>query len=709
MKGEDMKFASTFASLWRGCGIQSAEPDGRETRFQCGYRRRWGPVLPVLLSLALCAGIPAGAAAAQKEKLRVAKPFPQMVLGKRVRGEEAVQALKDRLPEVAAWYGMTPTEFARLLRHDRHAWLNRDGRLLFVDDFPTPPQQADGVTGGSTVAAAALAPLDQTFFLHSRPGAKRVIHLDFDGALVINTAWNNTNGLSTIDAKPYDLDGSPATFSSVELERIQYIWQRVAEDYAPFDVDVTTEEPLPDAITRSGSGDLEFGTRVVIARDWTRLTASPCNCGGFAYVGAFDDASDTYKPAWVFFDNLGNGNEKYVAEAISHEAGHNLGLGHDGNSSTAYYGGHGAGATGWAPIMGVGYYRELTQWSMGEYPNANQTQDDLQRIQIYGAPLRLDDHIDANATPLDAVENSGVKNLSGSGVIGSRNDVDVFSFYSGAGTLSLDVVPGLRGPNLDISAVLYDAQGNLLALSNPVDALSASITKSGVPPGTYYLAIDGVGKGDLVSGYSDYASLGQYFITGSVPSAYGVPPIAVASATPATGTAPLIVSFDGSGSYDPDGGLISYDWDFGDGSAHSSAVNPSHSYAAGNHTAVLTVTDAAGSTGQVQVNVTVQAGSAPVVHIDNIAMSLTSTNARARVTVTDAAGQAVAGATVSGRWSGVVSKNVSGVTNSTGNKTFSSPSSTKPGMYTFTVTGVSVAGYTYDASQNKETSDSVTR
>lgn len=704
-----MKFASAFARLWPGCGIQSTEQNGRMTRLRRGYRRSRGPLLPGLLSLALCLGLPAGAAAAPPEKMRATKPFPHIVLGKRVRGEEAVQVLKDRLPEVAAWYGMAPMEFAKLLRHDRHAWLNRDGRLLFVDDFPAPPQQADVATGGSAVAAAAPAPLDQTFLLHSRPGAKRVIYLDFDGALVVNSAWNNTNGLSTIDAKAYDLDGSPTTFSSAELERIQYIWQRVAEDYAPFDVDVTTEEPPPEAIARSGSSDLAFGTRVVIARDWTKLTASPCNCGGFAYVGAFDDTTDAYKPAWVFFDNLGNGNEKYVAEAISHEAGHNLGLSHDGNSSTGYYSGHGTGATGWAPIMGVGYYRELTQWSMGEYPNANQTQDDLQRIQAYGAPLRPDDHADADATLLDAIEASGVKHVSGSGVIGSRNDVDVFSFYSGAGTISLDVVPGLRGANLDISAALYDAQGNLLALSNPVDALTASITRSGLASGTYYLAIDGVGKGDLVSGYSDYASLGQYFITGSVPSAYGVAPVAVASAAPAAGAAPLNVSFNGSGSYDPDGGPIGYDWDFGDGSAHSSAANPSHSYAAGNYTAILTVTDATGSTGQAQVNVSVQAGSVSVVHVENIAMSLTSTNARAKVTVTDAAGKPVAGVTVSGRWSGVVSKNVSGVTNSTGNKTFSSPSSTKPGAYTFTVTGVAIAGYTYDANQNKETSDSITR
>ena len=99
----------------------------------------------------------------------------------------------------------------------------------------------------------SLAPLDQTFLLHSRPGAKRTIYLNFKGATLTGTAWNGNGG--SITALPFDLDGVPYTFSTAELQRIQYIWQRVAEDYAPFDVNVTTEAAPPDLITRSGSAD----------------------------------------------------------------------------------------------------------------------------------------------------------------------------------------------------------------------------------------------------------------------------------------------------------------------------------------------------------------------------------------------------------------------------------------------------------------------
>ncbi len=74
------------------------------------------------------------------------------------------------------------------------------------------------------------------------------------------------------------------------------------------------------------------------------------------------------------------------------------------------------------------------------------------------------------------------------------------------------------------------------------------------------------------------------------------PPVAVTSATsPQYGPAPLTVNFSSAGSNDPDPGqtaLLTYDWDFGDGSAHSAQPNPSHQYTtAGNKTALLTVTD----------------------------------------------------------------------------------------------------------------------
>ena len=68
-------------------------------------------------------------------------------------------------------------------------------------------------------------------------------------------------------------------------------------------------------------------------------------------------------------------------------------------------------------------------------------------------------------------------------------------------------------------------------------------------------------------------------------------PVAVANATPDLGKAPLEVDFSSAGSADPDGSIVAYDWDFGDGNTSTDA-NPTHIYATpGTYIATLTVTD----------------------------------------------------------------------------------------------------------------------
>ncbi len=92
-------------------------------------------------------------------------------------------------------------------------------------------------------------------------------------------------------------------------------------------------------------------------------------------------------------------------------------------------------------------------------------------------------------------------------------------------------------------------------------------------------------------------------ITVSAPSNQS--PVAMVSANPQSGEAPLLVSFSSAGSNDPDGSIASYSWSFGDGNSATDA-NPSHTYnAAGNYDAVLTVTDNLGATANASVNISV--------------------------------------------------------------------------------------------------------
>jgi PKD repeat protein len=85
-------------------------------------------------------------------------------------------------------------------------------------------------------------------------------------------------------------------------------------------------------------------------------------------------------------------------------------------------------------------------------------------------------------------------------------------------------------------------------------------------------------------------------------------PVAVATATPTSGSAPLTVNFDGTGSSDPEGSPLTYAWDLdGDGAYDdSTASRPTYTYtASGSYAAKLRVTDSGGLSGTATVTITV--------------------------------------------------------------------------------------------------------
>ncbi len=458
------------------------------------------------------------------------------------------------------------------------------------------------VAAGAATVAASLD-LTKTFALNSLVGANLTIYLDFDGNTTQNTYWNDSNNTPII-TPAYDFDGNTSAFSTAELTRIQYIWQRVAEDFSPFNVNVTTQAPTDiNDLIKSGTGDTRWGVRVAIggsSYDWFGAGA-----GGVAYLDSFNWNTDT--PAFVFEEQLDNGNEKYTAEAISHEVGHTLGLDHDGRNSPSegYYAGQGTGETGWAPIMGVGYGQNLTQWSKGEYTSANNTEDDLQIITTRnGFSYRVDD-AGNNIGTAKALTIAGT-NVSGNGIIERNTDVDFYSFVTDAGAIMLNVNPAERGANLDILAELYSADGKLIASSNPIDGLAASISTTLAAAGTYYLKIDGVGKGDpLTTGYSDYGSLGQYSISGSIiPAGASFVSLALATTSVQEDDAlNLVYTFSRTGNisnaltvnYQVGGNAVLGNDYTQSGAASFTATTGSITFAAGAATAILTIDPTADS------------------------------------------------------------------------------------------------------------------
>jgi hypothetical protein len=359
----------------------------------------------------------------------------------------------------------------------------------------------------------------ETFNLNSLPGADKVIYLDFTGHTTTGTQWNTQGGPSVINTPAWSLDTDFNNFSDTERFRIQEIWGRVAEDFAPFNINVTTVEPSDADLRRTGGSDDKWGVRIAIGADnWFG------GAGGVAILNSFRFSSDT--PAFVFTNALGN-NSKSIAEATSHEAGHTFGLRHDGESGFGgdgeYYNGHDSGFVGWAPIMGIGYNKQLTQWSAGEYANSTVTfQNDISLIgsSTNGAGIKADDHSDvigSAATVLMQDANGDAEEVVGT--ITTRFDQDTFAFAHGGGNLTITADVVAVGPNLDTELTLYRDNGDgtftLVDSDNP-EFLLNSVISGDFAPGDYLVQIDGVGRGDPLTnpktGYTDFGSVGQYYL-----------------------------------------------------------------------------------------------------------------------------------------------------------------------------------------------------
>ena len=441
----------------------------------------------------------------------------------------------ERLPLPAQERAMTwlhnfdfPEQDIEFINIDDH------GGIFYEDTvLPEPISQTELEANPSLEGINAV----DTFKLHSKPGAPNVVYVNFTGYTISGTAWNS-GAEASYQAKPFDKDSNPLTFSTSERTDISEVWHRIAEDLAPFNIDVTTEAPA------------SFGPNVghiLITSDHDEfgLPMPHDTAGGVAYVGVWGGSNyEYYQPALVYYDNLGSGYPPYVAEAASHELGHNLALSHDGTSTVGYYSGHCSNystttncseLSSWGPVMGVGYYTNVTQWSKGEYPDANNTQDDLaiisQRLQF-----STDDHSNtsASATAL-LVDGDGYLASSNpefdplnvrpdnKGIIETSTDTDVFYFDTASGDINLVITPAWkaytrslrRGANLDIKATLIDDFGTVIVDDTLTD--TSAVISANVTAGRYYLEITGIGN--VSTPYSDYGSLGQYYIVGSIVSA----------------------------------------------------------------------------------------------------------------------------------------------------------------------------------------------
>src|SRR5665647_253405 len=211
-------------------------------------------------------------------------------------------------------------------------------------------------------------------FLNSLPTAQATIFLDFDGHYVQTSSWN---GGTPIDCAPSGLSDA----------QIIEIFNRVSEDYRPFNIDITTDS------TKFLAAPLTKRIRIIV----TPTSGWYTGVGGVSYTGSFTWGDDT--PGFVFPDRLAN-SPKMIGECCTHESGHTVGLSHQSTYSNTctlvatYNLGTGTGEIGWAPVMGNSYYKNLTGWNNGPTPSGcNAAQDNLSIITTQnGFAYRADDY-----------------------------------------------------------------------------------------------------------------------------------------------------------------------------------------------------------------------------------------------------------------------------------------------------------------------------
>lgn len=344
------------------------------------------------------------------------------------------------------------------------------------------------------VSSAAINP--DLLKLESFPGGLGCVLLDFDGYYMpAGNGWNNGNA---INAAP----------SGMNDAKILQCFELVAEDYRPFNLNITTNEDVFNSYPKTKR------KRIVIT---PTTTADPVGgSGGIAIIGAF--ASNTDIPAWCF--NITTG--KSAGETVSHEIGHLFSLKHDGRSSPKEDYFSGLFETSWGPVMGATFLRPVSQWSKGEYNGANNTEDDVAIISnaTNGIGYRVDDYGNDTASAFNLTLSGTGEITQRTGVIEKENDKDFFAFTTTGGNINIEVNTKIGIGNSHLLIKLYNSEGVEMGQYWDPDPfiLSASMNVD-LTAGKYFIGISGTGAGNATDGgYSAYGSIGSYSISGTVPN-----------------------------------------------------------------------------------------------------------------------------------------------------------------------------------------------
>ena len=287
------------------------------------------------------------------------------------------------------------------------------------------------------------------------------------------------------------------SFNRTEREIMEDIWAHVAEDYMPFNINVTTV--IPDA-------PFDNVLRISMGGFWQ--DRNQCKSGsGIAYAN-IEDAwiGNAKKTVYVFTDTIERNTAAgfsdtaaKIGTTASHEAGHGLNTTHKGdfrpNGTKIREYSNGGGT--WTPIMGRNLNLDRTIWTQSTYVLANGTRvrgrDDIAQITeridgvTDGNGLRADDHTDRVDRGRIIGRLSAGSEAVATGVIEDTNDQDFFKVeVREPGLLRIAVLANDVGANLD-STLTYGRVGNTQTI-RPAGTIDSAIPLW-VQPGEYIIGV----------------------------------------------------------------------------------------------------------------------------------------------------------------------------------------------------------------------------
>lgn len=407
------------------------------------------------------------------------------------------------------------------------------------------------VIGEDNQIFTGLSPLPaDPYKLHSRAGAPKTIYLDFTGSNpVVNSPWNSGG---VINIPPF----------RGTAQNIKNIWMRVADAFAPFNVDVTTERPAGGIPVRSPNFQrCLIGGNPFMVTDPLLVPAGTVEAlgwwtGGNSYFSSAVDpaliAAYDEIPCFVFPDPPFTLSEMTVAGAICHQLGHTMGLRHKGVINTIqtewndghcskdglFYFGHGKedGNDSWGPIMGGPVYGQNRQtWAGAWYVKPTLT---IYQVSLGGGRTQLEYWWDDNSSDRtdemavlravlgDAPVVAPVGDFIPGSSVGQPASLSVaggtflrgglqhsFSFMANPGPISIGVRTvqpvGLKAPfdtqivsNLKVSLSLSDERGKQLfrGIRGTYPEQGAVLNFTAVKSGIYRLTITSVGTEDNLDG-----------------------------------------------------------------------------------------------------------------------------------------------------------------------------------------------------------------